>query len=92
MDKLFIGVDGVTIDRGLSTDNVLEKEIFRLMVSHADKVIVVTDSSKIGINKLSTILPFSSINCFITDDAAPEIFLKHLRDQNIEVITVPFKK
>ena len=86
---LFIGTDGVIAERGLTTDNVLEAGLYRSMATCADRVVVVTDSSKIGINKLQAILAFDDIHAFITDSAAPPEFVKFLRERGIEVILVP---
>lgn len=89
VQKLFLGVDGVSLDRGLTTDNVYEAGLFKKMVESADWVIVAADSSKIGVNKLQSILPMNAIHTFVTDDAAPQPFIEALREMGIEVILVP---
>jgi DeoR/GlpR family transcriptional regulator of sugar metabolism len=89
VQKLFLGVDGVSLERGLTTDNLLEAGLFLKMVESSDWVIVAVDSSKIGVNKLQSILPVNAIHTFVTDDAAPEAFVEALREQGIEVILVP---
>jgi DeoR/GlpR family transcriptional regulator of sugar metabolism len=87
-DTLFVGTDGVTTDRGLSTDNVLEASLFTLMAQSCDRVVAVVDSSKVGVHKLQTILPFESIHTFITDTEAPGDFVQFLEGRGIETITV----
>jgi DeoR family transcriptional regulator, aga operon transcriptional repressor len=88
-DKLFLGVDGVSLERGLTTDNILEAGLYKKMIESADWVIVAVDSSKIGANKLQSILPMRAIHTFVTDDAAPESFIESLQEMGIEVILVP---
>jgi DeoR/GlpR family transcriptional regulator of sugar metabolism len=88
-NTLFIGAEGVTVERGLTTDNLVEESIYRLLAAHADRVVVVTDSSKIGASKLQLLLPFEVIHTFITDSGAPEDMLSELRQRGIQVITVP---
>jgi DeoR family transcriptional regulator, aga operon transcriptional repressor len=88
-DKLFLGVDGVSLERGLTTDNILEAGLYKKMLESADWVIVAVDSSKIGANKLQSILPMRAIHTFVTDDAAPESFIESLQELGIEVILVP---
>jgi DeoR/GlpR family transcriptional regulator of sugar metabolism len=83
---LFIGTDGVSPERGLTTDNVLEAGLFRQMAHAAERVVVATDASKIGAGKLQTILPFEEIHAFVTDAAAPAAFVQMLRDKGITVI------
>lgn len=46
--KLFIGVDGIDPDFGLTTTNMLEASLNRAMIDAAQKVVVLADSSKFG--------------------------------------------
>jgi DeoR/GlpR family transcriptional regulator of sugar metabolism len=87
-DTLFVGSDGVTMDRGLSTDNVLEASLYPLLAQCCDRVVAVVDSSKIGVHTLQIILPFDSVDTFITDDEAPPDFLRFLDSLGVETITV----
>jgi len=85
-DKVFIGTDGLTFSHGVTTANLLEAEVDRAMVEAASEVIVVADSSKIGLIGLTTILPVTRINKLITDNKAPSDFVAALREQGVEVI------
>ncbi len=85
-DKMFLGTDGLTLDHGLTTANVLEAEVDRAMVKAAAQIIVVTDSSKIGCAGLTTIIPLNEIHVLVTDRGAPEDFLAQLRRLGIQVI------
>jgi DeoR/GlpR family transcriptional regulator of sugar metabolism len=85
-DKMFLGTDGLTLDHGLTTANVLEAEADRAMVRAAAQIIVVADSSKIGCAGLTTIIPLAEIHVLVTDRGAPEGFLEQLRSLGIQVI------
>jgi DeoR/GlpR family transcriptional regulator of sugar metabolism len=85
-DKMFLGTDGLTLDHGLTTANVLEAEVDRAMVRAAAQIIVVADSSKIGCAGLTTIIPLAEIHVLVTDRGAPEDFLEQLRSLGIQVI------
>jgi DeoR/GlpR family transcriptional regulator of sugar metabolism len=85
-DKMFLGTDGLTLDHGLTTANVLEAEVDRAMVRAAAQIIVVTDSSKIGCAGLTTIIPLAEIHVLVTDRGAPESFMEQLRPLGIQVI------
>jgi len=89
VDTLFIGTDGVTADRGLTTDNLLEVDLYPDMVRSADRVVVVTDSSKIGVSQLQATVSFDKVHAFITDTGAAEDFVHMLREMQVEVILVP---
>ena len=86
---LFIGADGVARERGLTTDNVLEAGLYRQMARIADRVVVVTDSGKIGLDKLQTTLPFEDLHTFITDAGAPAGFVQMLKEKGVSVLLAP---
>lgn len=85
-DTLFIGTDGVSAERGFTTDNVLEAGLYRAMTRAARRVVLVTDSSKISVDRLQTTLSFEDVHTFITDSAAPVAFTDLLRSRGVEVI------
>jgi DeoR/GlpR family transcriptional regulator of sugar metabolism len=87
-DKVFLGTDGLTFSNGVTTANLLEAEVDRVMVNVSSDVIVVGDSSKIGVIGLTTILPLNRIDKLITDNEAPADFVHALRKQGVEVILV----
>jgi len=67
VDILFTGSDGITAEVGLTTDNLSEVGLYRIMAHRASRVVVATDSSKIGINNLQMILALDEIHTLITD-------------------------
>lgn len=87
-DKVFLGTDGLTFSNGVTTANLLEAEVDRVMVNVSSEIIVVGDSSKIGVIGLTTILPLNRIDKLITDSQAPADFVRSLREQGVEVILV----
>lgn len=46
--KLFMGVDGIDLDYGLTTTNMMEANLNQVMIQAAQKVVVLADSSKFG--------------------------------------------
>ena len=87
-DKMFLGTDGMTLAHGLTTANVLEAEVDRAMARASTEVIVVSDSSKIGVIGLATIMPLKEIDKLITDQDAPQEFVDILSETGVEVILV----
>jgi DeoR family fructose operon transcriptional repressor len=87
-DKLFLGADGLTFARGVTTANMLEAEVDRAAIAAASQVIVVADSSKVGLIGLTTIMPLADIKKLVTDGGAPAAFVDELRRQGVEVILV----
>ena len=88
-DMLFLGVDGIDLERGVSTHHEEEARLNRCMCQVAKKIIVVTDSSKFRRSSLHRIIETPRINTLITDDAIPSELLRGLQDAGIEVLLVP---
>jgi DeoR family transcriptional regulator, aga operon transcriptional repressor len=87
-DFLFLGVDGFDVHYGLSTPNLLEAKVNRVMVEISKMVIAVCDSSKFGRRSLSHIMPPEAVHHVITDRGAPKSDLKALKKAGIEVTLV----
>lgn len=87
-DKLFLGVDGMDFEHGLTTFNPQEAQLNRLMVERSNRVIAVTDSSKFGRHSFSYICDLSPIGMVITDDEISEEFEQGLKKRDIEVVKV----
>ena len=60
-DILFLAVDGIDVHFGLTTPNLLEARVNRVMVEISRRTVLVCDSSKFGRRSLSLIAPMSSI-------------------------------
>jgi DeoR family transcriptional regulator of aga operon len=87
-DVLFLGVDGLDARYGLSTPNLLEAKVNRVMVEISRKVVAVCDASKFGRRSLSLILPPSGVHRVITDRCAPKPEVQKLQKSGIEVTLV----
>jgi DeoR family transcriptional regulator of aga operon len=87
-DLLFLGVDGFDVHFGLSTPNLLEAKVNRVMVEIAKKTVAVCDSSKFGRRSLSLIAPPSALHEVITDRAVPKSDIRALKQAGIDVTLV----
>lgn len=86
VDKLFLGVDGFHMQRGVTTHFEPEALLNRLMCKAASEIVVVGDSSKFGKVCLHKILDPERISKFITDENIPEDVHLGLVDMGVEVI------
>ena len=66
-DQLFIGADGIDLERGTTTFNEL-LGLSRVMAEVAREVIVMVESDKIGRRIPNLELPWSSLHTLITDE------------------------
>jgi DeoR/GlpR family transcriptional regulator of sugar metabolism len=87
-DRLFLAVDGLDLEAGPFTADVLEAQLNGLMMKVSREVTVVADSTKLGRRSLFRIGPLESVHRLITDEHAPEGFTDALRKKGIEVVVV----
>lgn len=85
-DKLFLAVDGFSVVYGLSTPNVEEAHLNKMMMSISKQVIVVADSSKFLKRSFAFIAPIADIDVLITDRGIPVEDQKKLESAGIKVI------
>jgi DeoR family transcriptional regulator of aga operon len=72
VDKVFIGVDGIHVEHGLTTNYPEQAAIHRVMLRQARQKIVVADNRKIGAVGTALICPIDGIDILITDKGAKE--------------------
>lgn len=87
-DILFLGVDGFDVCFGLTTPNLLEARVNRVMMDIARRIVVVCDASKFGCRSLSLISPLSRIHQVITDIRIPKADLHALKQSGLEITLV----
>jgi len=87
-DVLFLGVDGFDVQYGLTTPNLLEAKVNRVMVEVSKRTVAVCDSSKFGRRSLSLIVPPSAVHQVITDENVAKGNVRTLKKAGIEVTLV----
>jgi len=85
VDKVFIGTNGIDLQEGLTTPNILEAETKKRMIHAAKQVIVLTDHSKVGKVSFAKIEELTNIDKCITDSKAPQIFINGLEEKGVDV-------
>lgn len=85
-DKVFLGVDGFDLQKGVTTFNEQEAHLNRLMCDAADRVIVVTDSSKFGQYSDFVICQANQIDVLVTDDQLPKHYRQQLEAMGVMVL------
>lgn len=85
-NKLFIGIDGIDWDFGLSTSNSAEAHLNKVMIDSAEKVIVLADSTKINKRGFGKICDLDKVDVLITDSEITDKDLNSFEEKGIEVI------
>ncbi|SEM15877.1 transcriptional regulator, DeoR family [bacterium A37T11] len=86
--KLFLGVDGIDLEFGLTTTNVQEAHLNRKMMQVAQKTIVLADSTKFGKRGFGRICGLEEIDRIITDKNIASHILEALEGMGIKVTIV----
>lgn len=86
VDKLFLGVDGFHMEKGITTHFEPEAQLNRLMLDAANSITIVTDSSKYGRTCLHQIVKVEQVSKVITDAGIPDDYRTGLEELGIEVV------
>ncbi len=84
-DVLFLGVDSLDPQIGLMTPYVLEAQLNAQMIRISQRVVAVTDSSKLLRRNLSVIAPVDQMDVLITDSGADAACIAAIRAQGVDV-------
>lgn len=88
INRLFLGVDGIDPEYGLTTTNSLEASLNQVMIEATTRVVVLADSTKFGRRGFGRICGLDRVDTIITDTAAPEKLVRLCREKGVEVIIV----
>jgi DeoR family transcriptional regulator, fructose operon transcriptional repressor len=83
-DKAFLGVDGVSVENGLSAASEKEAEITIAMSGNARQTYLLCDSSKLGKDKYLKFAPLSIVDVLVTNEVSEQ--LKHYQDAGIRIL------
>ena len=89
-DQLFIGADGIDINRGTTTFNELIG-LSQVMAEVAREVVVLVESEKIGRKIPNLELAWHQVHTLITDEGLSEQIKEELTLQGVNVICAPIK-
>ena len=86
-DQLFIGADGIDLERGTTTFNELVR-LSQVMAEVSREVIVMVESQKIGRKMPNVELTWQQIDVLITDNKLSQANKEAIMAQGVEVICV----
>ncbi|WNW12585.1 DeoR family transcriptional regulator [Pseudomonas sp. DTU_2021_1001937_2_SI_NGA_ILE_001] len=84
-DQLFIGADGIDLQRGTTTFNEL-LGLSRVMADVAREVVVMAEADKVGRKIPNLELPWSGIHTLITDERLPAEAREQIQARGVTVI------
>lgn len=87
LDVVFLGVDGISADAGLTTHHEIEAHTDLALIERARRSVVVADSSKIGRTAFARICEVARVDELITDAVADPAVLAALAEAGVAVTT-----
>ena len=86
VDTLIIGVNGVSMEQGLTIPSISEADTMKGIIELANEVVVVADYSKFGKVSHAKICDLVQVDKIITDDKIDSKYLEGMRELGVEVI------
>lgn len=82
----FIGCNGVHPEHGVTNLNFAEAEVKRAMIGAAREVVVVADSSKLGVTEAARVCLMTDVDIVVTDASAPADLVALLEQSGASVL------
>ncbi|MEP6642355.1 MAG: alkaline phosphatase, partial [Gaiellales bacterium] len=88
LDMVLVGVDGISVRAGLTTHHEVEAHTNLALIDRASVVVVVTDSSKLGVVAFAQICGLHRVTEVITDAGASPEAVAELTAEGVAVTVV----
>jgi DeoR family transcriptional regulator, fructose operon transcriptional repressor len=86
-DLAFVGTNGLTVSHGLSTPDRTEAAVKRAIIERARRVVVLADSSKIGVERTIKFAELAAVDTLVTDNEISDHDRTAIEGEGVEVIT-----
>lgn len=87
--KAFFGAQGFSLEDGFTDPTPLYMRLKDVMRQHTEKVIMMLDSSKLGVRSLVPVMKLEDIDILVTDEDAPSNLIEMIRDRGLDVRIAP---
>jgi DeoR family fructose operon transcriptional repressor len=85
-DLVFIGTNGISARHGLSTPDPEEAATKRALIGSAQRVVALTDSTKVGQERTVRFADLEDVDLLVTDDGIAEADVKAFEAAGLEVV------
>lgn len=85
-DVAFVGTNGISLDHGFSTPDHSEAAAKRAMVRAGRRVVVLADSSKVGLENTVRFAELTDVDVLVTDSGISKRDVNALRQRDVEVV------
>ncbi|WP_392486143.1 DeoR/GlpR family DNA-binding transcription regulator [Haloimpatiens sp. FM7315] len=85
VDKLFVGTDGYNPERGFTGKNLLRTETVKAMAESANKIFILTESSKFSEQGVVAQFKTEEVDYVFTDNYIPNDILENFKKEKVAV-------
>ncbi|MED1793666.1 DeoR/GlpR family DNA-binding transcription regulator [Brevibacillus nitrificans] len=89
VDKVFLSCKGIHLERGISESNEMQALVKKKMIGISDKVYLLADTSKFGVQAFTYFAELKQINEIITDDEIDALQVRQLQEKGVAVTVAP---
>ena len=86
VDKAFVSASGVSLQSGITVENAVQAAIKKIMFKNSLSRVILVDSSKFDVVRLSKVCALEDVNTIVTDRKPDDKFLDVFEKNNIEVV------
>ncbi|GLY14525.1 DeoR/GlpR family DNA-binding transcription regulator [Kineosporia rhizophila] len=84
--RTFMSGNGLTLERGLSTPNLVVAGVDRALAAAAEEIVVLADHTKIGLETMAQTVPAEQIGRLVTSDRSSAPAIGQFRAVGVEVL------
>lgn len=85
-DVAFVGTNGVTAGRGLTTPDTAEAAAKRAMIRSARRVVLLADHTKVGQEHFVRFADLNEVDAFVTDGGVEDEAVREFESKGLEVV------
>ena len=86
VDVAFMGANGISVERGLTTPDVAEAEVKRAMIASARRTVVLADHTKVGVDHFARFGAISDVDVLVTDSRIDAELVLDLDSAGVRVV------
>ncbi len=86
VDKAFIEVEGLSATHGITGSSHEDVLIKQAILEHAKQIVVLANSSQLGVSRLISIAPLEAVDILVTDWLAPPEIVSEFESRGITVL------
>ncbi|MFD2540268.1 DeoR/GlpR family DNA-binding transcription regulator [Sphingobacterium chuzhouense] len=83
---LFLGVDGIDLEFGITISNITEATLNQKMLQTSQKIVILADSTKFGRRGLGKVCNLEDVDYIVTDNNTSKKYILALEEAGIQVI------